>query len=192
MADNVAKQQTLGSDIMNALQQRLVAFDTTLYYLCFGTCRLPAMPTISRWISRLGDGSFYLVVGLLVAWLEPLKGTDFLTTGLLIFAIELPVYLVLKQTIKRDRPCDRFTDVTPQITPSDKFSLPSGHAAAAFVFATALSYYYPGMMLPAYTVASLIALSRVFLGVHYPTDIIAGAVLGSGCAVIGLNLIEIF
>lgn len=175
---------------MNALQQRLIAFDTALYYLCFGTSRLPVMPTLSRWISRLGDGSFYLVVGLLVAWLEPRHGADFLTTGLLAFAIELPVYLVLKQTIRRDRPCDRFADVTPQITPSDKFSLPSGHAAAAFVFATVLSYYYPSVILPAYSVASLIALSRVFLGVHYPTDIVAGAALGSGCAVIVLNLIE--
>ena len=177
---------------MNALQQRIVAFDTTLYYLCFGTCRIPVMPIISRLISKLGDGIFYLVIGLLVAWLELESGVSFLLTGLFVFAIELPVYVFLKRTIKRDRPCDRFADVIPQITPSDKFSLPSGHAAAAFVFATVLSYYYPALMLPAYTLASLIALARVFLGVHYPTDILAGALLGLISAVIGLNLIELF
>lgn len=174
---------------MNALQQRIVAFDVALYYLCFGTCRLPVMPTISRLISKLGDGGLYLVSGLLVAWLDIENGIDFLLTGLFVFAIELPVYMFLKQAIRRDRPCDRFADVIPQITPSDKFSLPSGHAAAAFVFATLLSYYYPGLMLPAYTLASLIALARVFLGVHYPTDILAGAALGLTSSVIGLNLI---
>ncbi|WP_299204317.1 phosphatase PAP2 family protein [uncultured Amphritea sp.] len=177
---------------MNALQQRIVAFDVTLYYLCFGTCRLPVMPIISRLISKLGDGVFYLVTGLLVAWLELENGVNFLLAGLFVFAIELPVYIFLKRAIKRDRPCDRFADVIPQITPSDKFSLPSGHAAAAFVFASVLSYYYPSLMLPAYTLASLIALARVFLGVHYPTDILAGAALGLISAIIGLNLIELF
>lgn len=177
---------------MNALQQRIVAFDVTLYYLCFGTCRLPVMPIISRLISKLGDGVFYLVIGLLVAWLELENGINFLLAGLFVFAIELPVYIFLKRAIKRDRPCDRFVDVIPQITPSDKFSLPSGHAAAAFVFASVLSYYYPSLMLPAYTLATLIALARVFLGVHYPTDILAGAALGLISAIIGLNLIELF
>jgi len=177
---------------MNALQQRIVAFDVTLYYLCFGTCRLPVMPTISRLISKLGDGGVYLVIGLLVAWFEIERGIDFLLAGLFVFAIELPVYMFLKQAIKRDRPCDRFADVIPQITPSDKFSLPSGHAAAAFVFATVLSHYYPALMLPAYTVACLIALARVFLGVHYPTDILAGAALGLISSVIGLNLLALF
>ncbi|SEQ84337.1 undecaprenyl-diphosphatase [Amphritea atlantica] len=176
---------------MNALQQRIVAFDVALYYLCFGTCRLPVMPTISRLISKLGDGGFYLVSGLLVAWLDIENGIDFLLAGLFVFAIELPVYMFLKQAIRRDRPCDRFADVIPQITPSDKFSLPSGHAAAAFVFASLLSYYYPALMLPAYTLASLIALARVFLGVHYPTDILAGAALGLTSSVIGLNLIDL-
>lgn len=173
---------------MNAFQQRLVAFDVSLYYLCFGTCRLPIMPKASRLISKLGNGGVYLVTGLLLAWFELEDGADFFITGLVLFAIELPVYIFLKKAIKRDRPCDRFDDVTPQIIPSDKFSLPSGHAAAAFVFATALTYYYPSLMLPAYTLASLIALSRVFLGVHYPTDIIAGAALGLGSSVIGLHL----
>ncbi|MBR9866729.1 MAG: phosphatase PAP2 family protein [Oceanospirillales bacterium] len=177
---------------MNALQQRIVAFDVTLYYLCFGTCRLPVMSIISRLISKLGDGGLYLLIGLLVAGLEVDSGIDFLFAGLFVFAIELPVYLFLKQAIKRDRPCDRFADVIPQITPSDKFSLPSGHAAAAFVFATVLSYYYPALILPAYSVATLIALARVFLGVHYPTDILAGAALGLISSVIGLNLIELF
>lgn len=177
---------------MNALQQRLVAFDVSLYYLCFDSCRRPLMSTISRLISKLGDGVLYLIIGLLIAWLEPHQGGEFLLAGLLVYALELPAYLYLKQLIKRDRPCDRFDDVTPQITPADKFSLPSGHAAAAFAFASLVTVYYPAFMLLGYILAVLIAFARVFLGVHYPTDIIAGAVLGLLSAVTGLYLIALF
>jgi len=177
---------------MNALQRRIVAFDTALYFRCLATGKLPAIPILSRMISRLGDGGFYLLIGILLAGFEPANGMDFLQTGLMVFALELPLYLFIKQAFKRDRPCDRFIDIEPIITPSDKFSFPSGHAAAAFVFASILSYYYPVIIPVAYTIAMLIGLSRVLLGVHYPSDIVAGALLGGGCALIGLHLIEIF
>lgn len=173
---------------MSVLQQRFIAVDVSLYYWCFGARHWPLASTVSRSLSKLGDGSLYLIIGLLLAWLEPVHGINFLLAGFLAFAIELPVYLFLKQTIKRDRPCDRFNDITPQIIPADKFSLPSGHSAAAFVFATLIGFYYPDLMLLAYAVAGLIGLSRVFLGVHYPTDIIAGSVLGVGAGLLGLVL----
>ena len=108
--------------------------------------------------------------------------------GLLAFAIELPLYLVLKNTIRRDRPCYRFENFDAFITPSDKFSFPSGHAAAAFVFATVFSHYYPAMTELSYSIAVLIGLSRVMLGVHYPTDIVAGAALGVSIATFALTV----
>ena len=72
------------------------------------------------------------------------------------------------------------------IQPSDKFSFPSGHTAAAFVMASLLTAFYPPVALVAYPLALAIGASRVTLGVHYPSDIVAGAVLGSGCAFIAL------
>ena len=73
--------------------------------------------------------------------------------------------------------------------PSDEFSMPSEHTAAAFVMASLTAYFYPDLSLFAYSWASLIGLSRVILGVHYPTDIAAGAILGLGCASIAQSLL---
>ena len=172
---------------MNTLR-KITSYDAVAFYWCHGFTQMPRLATISRLISRLGDGGLYLALGLSLALLEVQDGEAFLLAGLLAFTIELPLYLILKNTIKRDRPCHRFDNFDAFIVPSDKFSFPSGHAAAAFVFATVFSHFYPSMLELSYSVAVLIGLSRVMLGVHYPTDIAAGAVLGTSCAVIALSL----
>lgn len=172
---------------MNTLR-KITSYDAVAFYWCHGFTQLPRLATLSRLISRLGDGGLYLALGLTLALLEVQDGEAFLMAGLLAFAIELPLYLILKNTIKRDRPCHRFDNFNAFIIPSDKFSFPSGHAAAAFVFATVFSHFYPAMLELSYSIAVLIGLSRVMLGVHYPTDIAAGAVLGVSSAVMALSL----
>ncbi|MBN3564798.1 phosphatase PAP2 family protein [Aliamphritea spongicola] len=168
--------------------QQLQLLDTRLYFWIFNCYEQPHIAWLSRWTSRLGDGVAYLLAGLLLFWLEPVSGPDFLQAGLITFAIEVPLFLSLKQLIKRNRPCDYLSDITPAIQPADRFSFPSGHAAAAFAFASVLSIYYPGLSEAAFAVAGLIGLSRVLLGVHYPTDILAGALLGITSAMLGYNL----
>jgi undecaprenyl-diphosphatase len=74
------------------------------------------------------------------------------------------------------------------ITPADRFSFPSGHATAAFLFAGLAAVSFPVLAPFAYVWASLIALSRVVLGVHFPSDILAGALLGSAIAYFILQL----
>lgn len=172
---------------MNALRDKLASFDLIAFYWCQSGNRLGGVTLLSRQISRCGDGPLYLVLGLLLALMEPLTGELFLYSGLLAFAIEVPLYLLLKNTIRRDRPCHRFS-CNAAIEPSDRFSFPSGHAAAAFVFATLVSHFYPAMAPLSYGMAGLIGLSRVMLGVHYPCDIAAGALLGISSATLALNL----
>lgn len=172
---------------MNTLH-KITSYDALAFYWCHGFTHMPRLATCSRMISRLGDGGLYLALGLLLAMFEVQDGERFLFAGLLAFSLELPLYLLLKNTIKRDRPCDRFDNFDAFIVPSDKFSFPSGHAAAAFVFATVLSHFYPSMFVLSYSIALLIGLSRVMLGVHYPTDIAAGAVLGISIATVALNV----
>ena len=75
------------------------------------------------------------------------------------------------------------------ITPSDKFSFPSGHTAAAFVFANIVVAFFPSLSIPLYLFATLVGLSRVMLGVHYPGDILAGMVLGLACSWAALALV---
>lgn len=177
---------------MNTLRDKLASFDLIAFQWCLGYNRLSGVTLLSRQISRCGDGPLYALLGISLALLEPYAGEAFLYSGLLAFLLELPLYLVLKNTFRRDRPCHRYEECTAAIEPSDKFSFPSGHAAAAFVFATLISHHYPDFAAFSYSVAVLIGLSRVMLGVHYPCDIAAGALLGISSAALALNLYGLF
>lgn len=163
-------------------------FDVKTYTWCMTRKNAPSIAQVSRWVSKLGDGGPYAVLGLLLAMLEPSYGLTVLMVGVCAYLIELPVYWVLKNSIKRDRPHIQ-QGFRAFIVPSDKFSFPSGHTAAAFVMATTLSFFYPTFALAYYALALLIGTSRVLLGVHYPTDIIAGMVLGLTSATIALSLV---
>ncbi len=152
----------------------------------------PNAPVAARWarqISRLGDGPAYAVMGGALALFGGDTGKLFLMYALAAFLIELPLYLLLKNTIRRSRPADAHACVYAFIQPSDKFSFPSGHTAGAFVMAALLSTFYPMAALIAYPLALLIGASRVSLGVHFPTDIAAGAALGTACAMLALIII---
>lgn len=166
----------------------LARTDTQLFYWLFNKtagrdCRLIKL------ISKTGDGHIYLLLGLALWLFEPQDGAIFLYTALLAYALELPVYLVLKNTFKRQRPCDLFSNFKAHLRPSDKFSLPSGHTAAAFLMASLMAHFYPSVTLLVYTWASVIGLSRVLLGVHYPSDIFAGAALGLTFSLLSLSIL---
>jgi membrane-associated phospholipid phosphatase len=91
----------------------------------------------------------------------------------------------LKFTINRPRPFTVDTSIQ-KLTDAGSKSFPSGHTSDAFVTATSLSIAFPKwyVITPAYLWASAVAYSRMDLGVHYPTDIVAGAIIGSGSAVL--------
>ncbi len=171
---------------MNSLFERVHRLDTLAFLWLHVTKRFPYRKSV-RWVSRTGDGHLYIVVSLALALLEPEQGMAFLLAGALAYTLDVSLYLVLKNVIKRDRPAMKIDFYEAWITPSDQFSFPSGHTAAAFLFAALIASFYPAFALPCYLWASMIGASRVLLGVHYPSDIAAGAVLGSGAAIVGLS-----
>ncbi|GGW57035.1 phosphatase PAP2 family protein [Alishewanella tabrizica] len=175
---------------MNRLQ-KLTLLDTRLFFQVNVFGQLPSVKKLSLQISRCGDGHLYLMIALLLWYFDKQQGESLFNHLLLAFAIELPVYLILKNTIQRERPqSTEDLSWTPAIRPSDRFSFPSGHTTAAFMFAWLMAAYYPDYTLYFLLFAAGIGLSRVLLGVHYPTDIIAGACLGSIIAVAVLHLSE--
>jgi len=88
-------------------------------------------------------------------------------------------FQVIKPWVGRIRPSHEFYDyINLLVSKGGKYSFPSNHAANSFVFATVLSYFYEKNKTPLYILASVIAFSRVYVGVHYPLDIVSGAIIG--------------
>jgi len=143
---------------------------------------------LARYISKTGDGLLYLVLGTGLYWQEGLDSL-FLHTLLLAFLIERPLYFVLKNSFKRNRPAVALNNFTSLVTPSDQFSFPSGHTSAAFMVAAITGYFVPVLLLPLLIWSILVGFSRVVLGVHFPTDTLVGMILGSSVALYSLNQI---
>lgn len=138
-------------------------------------------------VSKSGDGPLYLFISLALFLLDPIHGQLFFYTACMAYALEVPIFLMCKQMFKRQRPAVSLPYFHPHIEPADKFSLPSGHTAAAMLMATMVSHFYPTVSWIMFTWAALVGLSRILLGVHYPSDIVAGAILGSSIAWLGIS-----
>jgi len=104
-------------------------------------------------------------------------------------AIASGITIILKYSINRDRPFVTYPDITKK-SDAGSPSFPSGHTSSAFSTATSLSLAYPKwyVIVPTYTWASTVAYSRMHLGVHYPSDVLAGAVIGAGSAWISYRI----
>jgi undecaprenyl-diphosphatase len=121
------------------------------------------------WIGRLGAVWILIALVLALMWRRP--AILFMTV-----AADLAADLLSdlgKLIIPRHRPFEH--QLGP---PSTTHSFPSGHAATSFACATVLSHYAPRLRVPLFALATLISLSRIYNGMHYPTDVLAGAVLG--------------
>lgn len=128
-------------------------------------------------LSRLGSfGAIWLVIGLGAALalrrpaILPLTAVTVWTADLLALAI--------KAAIGRPRPFVLFPEPAPLIVGVLGDSFPSGHAATSFAGAALLSRYLPGRWPVLFVLAVAIGFSRVYVGVHYPSDVVGGAILG--------------
>lgn len=93
------------------------------------------------------------------------------------------ITLALKNMTKRDRPYETYPQID-NVTEESSYSFPSAHTSSAFATATSLSMVYPKwyVIAPSFIWAGAVGYSRLYLGVHYPSDVLAGAIVGSGSA----------
>ncbi|HET7923745.1 MAG TPA: phosphatase PAP2 family protein [Rhodanobacteraceae bacterium] len=142
-------------------------------------------------ISRLGDGVFwYTLMGVLAA----AAGTRGIVCALhmaLTGIVAATMYKGLKRWTRRPRPFRTHDAIVPYVAPLDEFSFPSGHTLHAVSFTLIALAYFPVLapLLVPFTV--LVMLSRIVLGLHYPSDVLAATVIGSALGVLSLWLAPI-
>ncbi|WP_191600800.1 phosphatase PAP2 family protein [Marinomonas algicola] len=164
-----------------AVLKQIHHLDVLAFCWCMARKRRAFLANISRCISFTADGPIYLFITFLLFFYGQSQWVVLLLCS---FAIERGIYFIAKNGFKRSRPAEALDDFKSFIRPADHFSFPSGHTSGAFLMAYFLSEWLPGLNLCWYFWALNVALSRVFLGVHFPTDTLVGALLGSGCAFI--------
>lgn len=141
----------------------------------------PVLDAVVNLINPIGAGVTLLAACLLLAVLCRLIGRPHLGqaswAGVLAFMTAGLIEFGLKHVVGRTRPAAAGTLLAPEFD-----SFPSGHATSVFAVATALGSWYPALRWPLYALASAIALGRVYLGRHYLSDVIAGALIGLAIA----------
>jgi undecaprenyl-diphosphatase len=141
------------------------------------------------WLSKIGDGMIYPIVCLAVLMVDPGTGKRMLPSVMAAFLIELSLQKGIKRMIRRPRPFMTIPGIRNLVKPPDDFSFPSGHTASAFLMSLILGHFYPLALIPCILLAGVIGLSRIYNGVHYPGDVLAGMLLGILSATAGLKLL---
>ena len=158
---------------------------------CLGINRWARNEGIRRFfaaVSRLGDGIFWYALILL---LPVIYGAAGVLPALLMSvtgAVGVLSYRWLKRRLVRERPYVSHAGVHCATRPLDRYSFPSGHTLHAVAFTVLATHYFPELLLLLAPFAILIALSRVVLGLHYPSDVAAGGTIGLGLALATLAI----
>lgn len=149
--------------------------------------RNPVMTPLVKTITVLGNGAIFWVLASLVL-LVPRKTRDIGLAGILALLISLLFNnIILKNLVARVRPYEVIEGLLPLIRRPWDYSFPSGHTGSSFAAAWVFYRKLPKRFgIPALVLAGLIGLSRLYLGVHYPTDVLFGIIsgIGSGCIAI--------
>ena len=155
----------------------------------YGAIAQTETPALDRALSRLSRAADYSRLSIASAGVLSVaggpRGRRAARVGLSCLAVTAVVVNAgLKPLARRRRP-DRAARAAPpgwQVRMPASRSMPSGHTAAAFAFATGAGSVLPGAALPLHALAAVVGYSRVHTGVHYPSDVVAGALLGSAIA----------
>ena len=157
-------------------------FERRLCIFANAAARRRALRSMFKTVSRLGDGVFWYVLMAPMPLLRGAQGVVIAAQMLVTGAVGLLVYKLLKKKLVRERPFIGLIGIECVMPPLDRYSFPSGHTLHAVLFTVLAVNHVPELAIVLVPFATLIAMSRVVLGLHYPSDVLVGAALGAGLA----------
>src|SRR5829696_9916795 len=155
--------------------------DSRLLYAMRTRFHGPRAEAVGKWLGRIGEyGAVWLVIGIVLAFVDPDNGEDWVLAGLL-GPVAIGLNFAVKLIVRRPRPV--LEGLPPLGGAPSSLSFPSAHATSSFACATAMTRIAPEAAV-LFLLAAAIAACRPYLGMHYPSDVLGGAVLGIGLGLI--------
>ena len=168
---------------------RMLALDSALCVSVSHTSQYQLIRNWFRLISRLGDGIFWYILMAAILFMQQNNGLQPVLHMVVVGSTGTLLYKWLKHKTHRPRPAQVHQDVWVTGKPLDFFSFPSGHTLHAVVFSVIALSYYPQLDFILLPFTMMVAMSRVILGLHYPSDVLAGAAIGYLLAQLSIQLV---
>lgn len=169
----------------------IINFDTVSLLWIQETLRLPFLNPVMIFITSIGN--YALVwIAISVSLVIPQKTRRIGIMSLVALLVSFLLNnLILKEVVGRIRPYEVISGLELLVNPATDLSFPSGHTGNSFAVAVVLFQKLPRKYgIPSLILASLIGISRLYIGIHYPTDVLAGAVIGTLIAILVVKLFE--
>jgi len=173
---------------MIQMLSRMQAMDSALCVTVSHTSQYRLIRDWFRIISRLGDGVFWYILMFAILVTQQADGIKPVLHMLAAGLSGTLIYKWLKHKTHRPRPYQVRQDVFLSGKPLDHFSFPSGHTLHAVAFGLVALFYFPLLAVVLIPFIVMVAMSRVILGLHYPSDVLAGAAIGYVIALISIGL----
>lgn len=138
---------------------------------------------VARVTTRLGNGWLYPILSAVLMFAAIERPLRFLLSAAVSLVFAFALYPLLKSAIGRARPCDYAPSLLQSVSPLDEYSCPSGHAMTAAAYAVTMVFAWPAAMPLALALCAVMGWSRVAMGHHYVSDVVAGTLLGISIAV---------
>lgn len=168
----------------NRYYLRMREYDNRLFLWCNHRLRNRWLDGFLKKFTHMGSAAFTIgcVLSVILFAEGPWRRTGWLS--LIALTVSHLLAVLIKNAFQRVRPYNALAQAQIAILPLKDYSFPSGHTTAAFSVAIPFLFVAPGLAQILLPLASIVGLSRIYLGVHYPSDCLAGCFLGSGTALL--------
>ena len=159
--------------------------------LCQRINRLSRHESVRRFfalISKAGDGGFWVAMACVPLLIDGSSALPAIARMAITAFIGILLYKALKTRLVRERPFINHGNILCGTAPLDRYSFPSGHTLHAVSFAVMLAHFMPVLTWIVIPFSVLVAASRVILGLHYPSDVAAGAFIGAVLASLSISI----